>query len=362
MKMPIDASAIARFSDQLVPVVLLRAVKILVLIFAGYLFEEILRKGIEHLTVVFRRTLNRGNEDEADKRARTLSGIVGTSARVALWGTVFMLVLGELEINLGAVVAGVGIAGLALGFGAQNLVKDVVTGFFILLENQYGVGDVISICGVNGFVEEMTLRFTKLRDLSGNVHIVPHGQVGVVTNMTKDWSRISLSVRTDYDADPDRVIAALEDECRRIKSDPRWEGLFLEVPQVLGVDGFDDSGVNYLIIGKTKPIKQWELMREFRKRVLQRFKSEGILIPAGLRTISVRAEPPSGSPPAIPPNATGPYSPEKEKPALLRRRAPPQTDRQFSQFFEGTGMIPSFILRCTSFLDRAIISEAILKS
>ncbi|OQX84525.1 MAG: hypothetical protein B6D63_04350 [Candidatus Latescibacteria bacterium 4484_7] len=216
---------------------------------------------------------------ERAKRTETLARIMETTVRVVVLIAALLMVLKEVGIEIGPLLAGAGILGLAVSFGAQNLVKDVIGGFFILLENNMNVGDVVQIAGVAGLVESMGLRVTVLRDLEGRVHIVPNGEIKVVTNMTKGWSRAVIDVGVAYKEDVDNVIEVLERIGRDLKNDPDFSRMILEPMEVLGVESLGDSSVNIRVLFKTEPIQQWAVAREFRKRVKRVFDEEGIEIP-----------------------------------------------------------------------------------
>jgi small conductance mechanosensitive channel len=182
-------------------------------------------------------------------------------------------------------LAGAGIAGLAIGFGAQSLVKDVISGFFIILEDQIRIGDVVNIAGVGGIVEAISLRTIRLRDIEGRVHIVPNGLIEVATNFTREWSRALVEIGVAYKEDVDRVIDVLKEVGEDLRNDPDFKDLILEPMTVQGLDSFGDSSVNIRIFFKTLPIKQWDVAREFRKRVKKAFDQRGISIPFPHRTI-----------------------------------------------------------------------------
>lgn len=218
-------------------------------------------------------------EKEVKKRADTLSRVlVGVGQVVVLFIAIFM-VLSELEIDITPILAGVGVVGIAIGFGAQGLIKDLLGGLFIILENQYRVGDVVRISDVSGLVEDINLRRTALRDLDGVVHIVPNGEIRVASNFTKEWSRVNLNVSVGYGEDLDHVILVINRVGKELAEDPEWAPLILKAPQVLRVDDLGSSGVDIKILGDTKPIRQWDVMGELRKRLKKAFDEEGIEIP-----------------------------------------------------------------------------------
>lgn len=214
----------------------------------------------------------------AEKRGQTVAQLLRSVGRVTIL-LIGMLLTLNLFINIGPLLAGAGILGLAVSFGAQSLVKDVIAGFFQLLENQFAVGDVIDAAGKEGVVERMNLRVVQLRDTYGNVHIIPNGQITVVTNKTKGWSRGVVDVGVAYESDLDRAIAVLQEEAVGLAHTPEWVARFDGDPEVVGVQSLGDSSVVIRTLLRVQPGKQWEVMREFRRRVKLRFDKEGIEIP-----------------------------------------------------------------------------------
>jgi len=172
------------------------------------------------------------------------------------------------------------VLGLAVSFGAQSLVKDIISGTFMLLEGQFGIGDVIAVGDASGAVEKITLRTTVLRDIRGAVHIIPNGEITRVTNLTKAWSRAVLDIGVSYREDVDHVIAVLREEGERLHLDPEWRPLLLDPPEVPGVESFADAAVVIRMLARTLPEKQWDVARELRRRIKIRFAAEGIEIPA----------------------------------------------------------------------------------
>lgn len=217
---------------------------------------------------------------EREKRARTLATILRKVTSVTVIIVAILTVLQELGVDTKAIVTAAGIGGVALGFGAQNLVRDVISGFFMLLENQIRVGDVVTINGsVSGQVEDITLRTTILRDLEGNVHIFPNGTIEYLTNKTKNWSRAVIDVGVAYKEDVDRVMAVLRDIGDELAADEAFRPLIVEPLQVLGVNDFGESQVTIRTMITTLPLKQWDVARELRRRIKNRFDREGIEIP-----------------------------------------------------------------------------------
>jgi small conductance mechanosensitive channel len=187
--------------------------------------------------------------------------------------------LPEFGVNITSLIAAIGIGGLAFAFAAQSLIRDFIAGFFILLEDHYGIGDVVSIAGVAGVVEDITLRRTVLRDLDANVHSVPNGKIELSTNMTKKYSRVNLNVSVGYGEDLKHVIDIANKVCQKMAKDPQWKDDFITTPSVLRVDNLGDSGIEIKILGDTKPAKQWAIMGELRLRLKDEFDREGIEIP-----------------------------------------------------------------------------------
>ncbi|MBN1885407.1 MAG: mechanosensitive ion channel family protein [Candidatus Krumholzibacteriota bacterium] len=216
---------------------------------------------------------------ERQKRAETLGRILETTMRIVVLTAVLLMILKEIGIDIGPLLAGAGVVGLAVGFGGQSLVKDVIGGFFILLENHMNVGDVVEIAGKSGLVESINLRVTTLRDLEGKVHVVPNGEITTLTNMTKEWSRALVEIGVAYKEDIDMVIGILGEVAAEMREDAEYGPMMLEPLEVLGLDSFGDSSVNIKVMMKTLPIKQWAVAREFRRRVKKTFDERGIEIP-----------------------------------------------------------------------------------
>jgi moderate conductance mechanosensitive channel len=211
-------------------------------------------------------------------RAATVRSVTESTLRVILVAVFILYALSELGAPIGTFLAGLGILGLAVSFGAQSLVKDLISGFFILAEDQFGVGDVLRIGDLSGDVENLTLRVTTLRDLDGRVHIIPNGQIDKVTVMSKDWSRALLDVEVAYNADLNKALHVFEDEAAKLYKEVGWSWRMLEPPELLGVQAFMASGINLRLLFKTLPKEQWAVAREFRKRIKERFELEGIEI------------------------------------------------------------------------------------
>jgi small conductance mechanosensitive channel len=217
--------------------------------------------------------------EEIEQRSHTLVAVLRGSGRFVLVVWALFTILPEAGVNVTPILASVGIAGIAVGFGAQSLVKDVLSGLFILVENQYSKGDVVTLAGISGQVEEVGLRRTVLRDLDGIVHHVPNGQIAVASNLTQEWSRVNLNVSVAYGEDLDRVFEVINRVGRELAADAEFGPLILTAPQVLRVDAFGESGIAIKILGDTEPIRQWEVMGELRRRLIRAFLEESIRVP-----------------------------------------------------------------------------------
>jgi moderate conductance mechanosensitive channel len=233
--------------------------------------------------LVIRRTFSvltaRQDSDEGRKRLLTLRSVVKWATSIVILTVSIMMILPELGIKIGPILAAAGIVGLAIGFGAQQLVQDIISGFFILMENQIRVGDVVQVAGKSGLVERVTLRMTVLRDLSGSVHYVRNGHIDLVTNMTMDFSYYPLEIGVAYRENTDEVVAVAKEVGAELMADDEYKDDILEPLEVLGVDRFADSAVIIRARFKTKPIKQWRVGREFNRRLKQAFDRKGIEIP-----------------------------------------------------------------------------------
>lgn len=222
---------------------------------------------------------------EAEKRIKTLMGILLGIGKILIWSTAIMVLLNKLNIDIKPILAGAGIVGLAVGFGAQELVRDFISGFFILLENQIRTGDVAIINGTGGSVEKIELRTTTLRDFSGVVHIFQNGKINTISNMTKEWSAVVLDMGVAYKEDPEKVIQIMTDVGLKMQDDAIFGPKIIEPIEVVGVNNFADSAVVIRARIKTRPIEQWNVGREYRKRLKKAFDKYGIEIPFPHTTI-----------------------------------------------------------------------------
>ena len=221
----------------------------------------------------------------AVKRAETIGALLGSMATFAVWAVAALMVLGEIGVELGPLLAGAGIVGVAVGFGAQNLVRDFLSGIFMLIEDQYGVGDVIDAGPTTGIVEGVSLRTTRLRDVEGNVWHIPNGFIDRVANKSQEWSRALLDIPVAYGTDTDRAMAIIKDVADATFHDPEWSREILDPPEVWGVEAFGPDGVEIRTVVKTRPLSQWKVGRELRARIKHAFDAEGIEIPFPQRTV-----------------------------------------------------------------------------
>jgi small-conductance mechanosensitive channel len=222
---------------------------------------------------------------EFEKRIDTLLGILRSAAKVAIWAIVIMLALRRLGVDIAPIIAGAGIIGLAIGFGAQELVRDFISGFFMLIENQVRRGDVAIVNGTGGLVEHVGLRTIVLRDLSGVVHIFQNGKVNTLSNMTKEWSAMVFDIGVAYKEDTDKVAQVMKRVSKEMMGEQEYAQNILEPIEIFGVDSFADSAVIVKGRLKTKPIQQWAIGREYRRRLKKAFDAEGIEIPFPHQTI-----------------------------------------------------------------------------
>jgi small conductance mechanosensitive channel len=225
------------------------------------------------------------NSEAERKRKDTLSRIFSWVTRILILTMAVLIILQEVGVPIGPILAGAGILGLALGFGGQYLIRDLISGFFIILENQYRIGDVVNLDGTSGLVEDISLRLTTLRDLDGNVHHVPHGEIKRVSNLSKYFSRVNLNIGIAYHSKLDHVIEVVNKIGNEMAEDPIWKEHILKAPQFLRIDNFTDSAIEIKIIGETPAHKKWDVTGELRKRIKLAFDQQGIEIPFPQRVI-----------------------------------------------------------------------------
>lgn len=225
------------------------------------------------------RTRHKESKEGMEKRANTLLSIFMGGGRVFIVIVGIMMILSEVGVPIAPVLAGFGIVGIAIGFGAQYLIRDLISGIFIILENQYRVGDVARVADIAGLVEEVTLRKTVLRDLDGILHHVPNGEIRVASNFTRHFARVNLDVSVAYDTDLDHAISVINRVGQELAEDENWRQLIKTPPQALRVNSLGASGIEIKIVGDVKPMQQWAVMGQLRLRLKKAFDAEGIEIP-----------------------------------------------------------------------------------
>jgi len=254
----------------------------IILIAAGamilkYIIKQIIIKAVR-VAVVAEGSTTTSMEAEKKREDTLIRILTGASGMVILILTV-LVILPEFDIKIGPLLAGAGVAGIALGFGSQYLIRDIISGLFIIIENQYRIGDVVNIDETGGLVEDISIRKTTLRDMDGTVHHIPHGEIKKVSNMSKKFARVNLNISIAYDADIDHVIKVIDKTGIELSEDPLYMEFITVPPKFLRIDEFSDSAIVIKILGETKPLKQWDVAGELRKRLKEAFDNEGIEIP-----------------------------------------------------------------------------------
>lgn len=271
--------------DRIIPWLLDHGLKIMVIAVLAYLLNLFLSRIIRRTVriAVFR---DASMTEEAEKmREDTLIRIFNGALRIILIILTILMILQEAGLKIGPILAGAGIVGVAVGFGAQYLIKDIITGLFMILENQYRIGDVVNIDGTSGLVQDISLRKTMLRDLDGTVHHINHGSITLVSNLSKDFARVNLEIGVAYDTDLEHLIEVINKTGNELAEDPDFKDSIINPPKFLRVNEFADSSIIVKILGETKPLKQWEVTGELRKRLKIAFDREGIEIPFPQRVI-----------------------------------------------------------------------------
>lgn len=229
--------------------------------------------------------------EQAKQRAQTLGSIMRSTATAVIYAIAILMVLSEFDIDLGPLVASAGIAGIALGFGAQSIVRDFLTGFFMLVEDQYGVGDIIDIGEASGVVEAISLRTTQVRDVNGTLWYVPNGEIHRVANKSQQWARAVLDIEVAYDTDIELAMRVIKETADSVWRDHIAKATILEEPELWGVENFGESAIAIRLVVKTEPGEQFNTAREIRKRLVKTFAAEGIEIPFPQRVVWTRDEP-----------------------------------------------------------------------
>ncbi len=276
---------IKNWAGHIVPWLISHGFKIIIILVGAFLVSKIIGRIIVkavRIAVVHDSSMSKEAEK---KREDTLIRIFNGALKVIMITLTVLMVLQEIGVKIGPILAGAGIVGLAFGFGGQYLIRDLISGLFIILENQYRIGDVINIDSTGGLVEDISLRMTTLRDLDGTVHHIPHGEIKKVSNLSKNFARVNLNIGIAYNTNLDHVIEVINRTGKELGNDPAFKESIISPPQFVRVDDFADSAVMVKILGDTKPLKQWEITGELRKRLKIAFDREGIEIPFPQRVI-----------------------------------------------------------------------------
>lgn len=275
-----EGAAAAISAERLQIWFLEHGIKILIILAVGVVLWIVIKQTIPPLV---RRIMTRPQKGESreglKRRADTLQGVFLGLARISVVLLIIFMILSELNVAIAPILAGFGIAGIAVGFGAQYLIRDLIAGIFILMENQYRVGDVAKVADVSGLVEEVNLRKTVLRDLDGIVHHIPNGEIRVASNYSRHFSRVNLNISVSYGTDLDYAIEVINRVCKEMAEEENWKKQIRTVPQVLRVDNLGDSGIDIKIVGDVQPLQQWNTMGQLRLRIKKEFDKLGIEIP-----------------------------------------------------------------------------------
>jgi small conductance mechanosensitive channel len=274
---------IAAIQEQVVPVVLIVVVALISAWLAGLFVRGIVKALLDR--EASEGTAQELSAVEVKKRMETLDGLATNVIRFFIVIIAGLMILDKLGLDIGPAVAGLGVVGIAVGFGAQALVRDYLNGALILIENQFAIGDVVRLAGVAGTVEDFTLRRTTVRDIDGVVHTIPNGEIKVASNLTRVWARINQDVTVAYGTDIDKAIEVVDGVGAAMAADPVWKRRILEAPRVERVEALGDYGVTLKILGSVRAPEQWAASGEFRKRLLAALQSNGIEIPRPQRVV-----------------------------------------------------------------------------
>ena len=299
MKLPkdIQASILGAFQDDILPILVVIVVALISIRVAAFLIHRLVKAILDREAT--EGTAQELSAVELRKRMETVETLGTQFVAIFVILTAGITILGIIGFNIGPAIAGLGIVGIAVGFGSQSLVKDYFNGALILLENQFSKGDVVKIAGVSGTVEDFSLRRTTLRDIEGIVHTVPNGQIIVTSNMTRTWGRINQDVTIAYGTDIDRAIGIVDEVGRQLAAEPVWRRRVLEPPRVERVEALGEYGVTLKILGNVRAADRWSAAGELRKRLLEAFAANGIELPRPARVV-LAAEAPNAAPAAGP--------------------------------------------------------------
>ncbi len=290
------------FAARTADFLLVRPLRVLLIVLLAVLIGRIGARGLRRaIRSVRTRAPLSPTSVRAEQRAQTLGDVVASLLRAVVWTVAALMILDEVGLNLAPLLAGAGIAGVAIGFGAQSLVKDVISGLFILLEDQYGVGDIVTLAeGATGTVEDITVRVTRLRAVDGTVWFVPNGEIRRVGNASMEWSRALVDVLVPYDIDLELVRRLITEEAAAFALDDAWQALVLEPPELWGVQSMDANHLTIRMVVKTAPREQYAVGRELRGRISSRLRREGVRGPGQTVLVTAGAldQPPVAAPTA----------------------------------------------------------------
>jgi len=276
---------IIELTTRILPWVLSSGVKIIFILVGGSIVIQILKTVIEKTVRRLVRQREGTSKLSEEKRENTLIRVFNNAIKIIIWLIAVLMALSEAKVNIGPLLAAAGVAGIAFGFGGQYLIRDLITGFFIILENQYRVGDVVTIAGISGKVENINLRMTILRDLDGTVHNIPNGEIKTSSNLTKDYSKINLNIGVDYNTDLEKLERVINRVGLDLANDSNWKEKIRSAPEFLRVNELADSAIIVKIVAEVEPLEQWAVAGELRKRLKIAFDKEGIEIPFPQRVI-----------------------------------------------------------------------------
>ena len=288
--MPLSADLtdqlLAWIRDPVLPIVLIVVIGLVVIRLARLFVHGVVKALLDRETT--EGTAQELSAVEVRKRMDTLETLGTNVIRLFVFLIALVMILGELDLDIGPAIAGLGVVGIAVGFGTQSIVRDYFTGALILIENQYSKGDVVTIAGVNGTVEDFSLRRTTLRDLDGVVHTVPNGEVKVASNRTRVWARINQDVTVAYGTDIEEATRVVNDVGKAMAADPDWRRRVMEAPHVERIEALGEYGITLKVLGLVRATEQWAAGGELRKRLLAAFATHGIEIPRPQRVVLAR--------------------------------------------------------------------------
>ena len=289
----VSTQSMETFLERGLERLIVSAISIVVVVALAWFLARLFRLAMERLDRVIARKARerRGSSEEIDRRVLTLGGILRRGGLVIIWAIAAMIALKQAGIDIAPILAGAGVLGIAVGFGAQSLVRDLISGFFIILEDQIRVGDMVVVNGQRGTVESLDLRNTILRDDFGVVHYFANGAITSIANMTRDWSAIIVDVNVAVQEDTDRVAEIMRRVAEQMREDPRFRDQILGPPEVLGLESFNETAAVMRVRLRTRPLQQWAAGREYRDRLRKALFEERIELPSAPRFVGWGAAP-----------------------------------------------------------------------